>query len=584
MSNEICYWLFCFVPIAATPSTKIFGFSEFLAAVALLAVVYTITDARYKFRIAVAPGSLYTVTFCLIALVGLQTLITEVWIVENWWVLKSIGLTRTIWQAIFGLLFLGIFLTWMYYAFIRPPIFGQRNARRFAHVLYLHILGSNDDDLKIIAHELARSAKSLVHHSRRVAPRFQENAAPNLQKRKKARASDYAYDIFLLIANRKFCRHIVSSSPVTAQIFFESMVAENKFDIPIGQFARNIASEAIAQKDSFLYFEAEGFYSGLLGYLKPVSQAIFGNCELVESLGDQFASPLDIHYEEQWEWNAKQWGAYCRATLMVLKSKLDSGCNRGHSYALNRAFSDIKSAYRDLYLLSDVPETYESDIYHRLRAAVEFIKDAIDLIDQQSSPPKPLSRIREGTFPKNIYDHLANLIFDICSNASTVKAPSGTCWSIHHNIVWSSFFGIVSTRGAAWKIVQFKVRRLLYDEIAKLSDFPNYKGSRILGFCLNVLGVTTGSGRQQYGRDSYALATAVQAWARKGYLAMRLKNSDVADSVLIGRLSFDERGNRLVITYIKGLSREAPKRYLELVSPLTRTVQQRPKRRRTGNN
>ena len=133
MTTETCYWFFCFVPVGTNHGTKIFGFSEFLAAVALLAVVYTIADVRYKFRIAVTPGvlcSLYVTTFSLIGIIGLQTLLTEIWIDEGWWVPKTIGITRSTWQGIFGMLFLGTILTWMYYAFIRPPIFGRRNALR----------------------------------------------------------------------------------------------------------------------------------------------------------------------------------------------------------------------------------------------------------------------------------------------------------------------------------------------------------------------------------------------------------------------------------------------------------------------
>jgi hypothetical protein len=93
--NEICYWYICFVPVSISPATKIFGFSEFLAAIALLAVLYTITDVRYKFRIAITPGSLYVTTFGIIAAIGFQTLLTEIWIAEGWWVPKTIGLTRS---------------------------------------------------------------------------------------------------------------------------------------------------------------------------------------------------------------------------------------------------------------------------------------------------------------------------------------------------------------------------------------------------------------------------------------------------------------------------------------------------------
>lgn len=573
MTTETCYWLFCFVPVGTNLATKIFGFSEFLAAVALLAVVYTIADVRYKFRIAVTPGSLYVATFNLIGIIGLQTLLTEIWIAEGWWVPKTIGLTRSTWQGIFGMLFLGTFLTWMYYAFIRPPVFGRRNALRFARELYRYILRGNDDELKVIANELARSAKPLIKYCRHLSPRFpDEEASPKRATKKKAGVEDYAHDILLLIANRKFCRQIVGASPVTAQAFFEEMTSANKFDIPMGQFARNISSEAVAQKGSFLYDEAEGYSSGLLGYLKPVSQAVYGNYLLVEALASNVASPLDIDFEEQWAWDARQWEAYCRATLMTLKDCLDKGFGSQNSYALNRAMHDIESAYRDLYKLNDAPDGYGSDTIDRLHVAAEFVRRAIELIDKQPNPPKPLHRVREGTYPKNIYDHLALLIFKMCFAASTVKTPPETCWTIHHNIVWSMIFAGSSGDGAAWKIVQFKVRRLLYDEIARLTKFPNYKGSRILGFCLNVLGMKTGSNKENYGKEAYALAKAVHSWTRKHYLSMRQENADVAESVLIGSVSFDEAGGRLVKTYFKGLNRESPKDYLELEPPAPRDV------------
>lgn len=568
MTREICSWFFCFVPVTTTHITKIFGFSEFLTALALFAVIYTVTDVRFKFRIAVTPGSLYVGTFVLISIIGLQTLLTEVWIAQGWWVPKDTWFTYATWQGIFGLLFLGIFLTWMYYAFISPPIFGRRNAHRFAQELYRYILRGNDEELKVIANELARSAKALIHHSRCLRPRHSMDKKLHQKVNMKARVDDYAHDILLLIANRKLCRQIVAASPVTAQAFFEEMTSINKFDIPIGQFARNISSEAVAQKESFLYEEAEGYTSGLMGYLKPVSWAVYGNYLLVEGLASNtVASPLDIHFEEQWAWNAKQWEAYCRAILITLKDCLEKECGSQNSYALNRAFEDIKSAYRDLYKLNEMPEAFNTDIYERLQVAVKFVKDAVELIDQQKSPPKPLNRVRYGTAPKNIYDQLALLIFDICVAASRVTSPPDTCWAIHYNSVWGTFFGGIY-EGIAWKIVRFKVRRLLYDEIAELTNWPNYKGSRILGFCLNVLGVSFRPRKHDIFRDGYALSKAARAWTSNNYLSLRHVNPDVAESVLIGSLSFDEVDSRLVKTFSKGLNKVAPKSYLELKKPV----------------
>lgn len=130
MSTESCWGLICFVSIEVM-KMKIFGFAEFLAALALLAVLYTVTDIRYKFRVSTAPGLLVPATYGLIIFIGLGTLLTEVWVAQRWFAPKTAVLDLTLWQASLGLLFLGTFLTWTYYAYIRPPVFGYRNAERF---------------------------------------------------------------------------------------------------------------------------------------------------------------------------------------------------------------------------------------------------------------------------------------------------------------------------------------------------------------------------------------------------------------------------------------------------------------------
>lgn len=558
MIEEICYWTICFVPISATTQGRIFGFSEYLTAVALLAVLYTITDTRYKFRIAITPGYLYLSSYFLLAIIGFQSLLSEVWIAEGWWVPVTKWLDYTLWQMIFGLLFLGTFLTWMYYAFIRPPIFGNRNASRYARVLYSYILRGSDDELKVIANELARSAHTLIKYTRRLESRHTVKEVNHITKR--AKTQDYAHDILLLIGNRRLCRHIVATSPVTAQSFFDEMTSQKKFDIPIGQFAKNISGEAISQRESFLYVEVEGYISGLLGYLKPVSTAVYGNFRLVESLAVNNMSPLDIDFGEQWKWDYEQWKAYCRATLITIESYLSQGRPSPHAYSLVRSIQDMERAFLDVYKLDGFSSTYDTDIFKRLSVVVDFVKDAVDLINSQTNPPNSTIRVRER-IQHDIYDHLANLIFALCLQASSVKSPQDTCWSIHYGTVWSALFTF--GEGKAWKIVRHKVRRLLYDEVARLTQFPNYKGSSILGFCLNIM-LDTDKPTSDYGREQYALAKAIQRWTSHNYLKLRKDNLDVAESVLIGSISYDIKGKQLVKTYIKGLSKVAPKSYLKL--------------------
>jgi hypothetical protein len=45
----------CFVLPAAGGDHSIFTFADFIAALALMVIVYTLSDVRYRFRLAIAP-------------------------------------------------------------------------------------------------------------------------------------------------------------------------------------------------------------------------------------------------------------------------------------------------------------------------------------------------------------------------------------------------------------------------------------------------------------------------------------------------------------------------------------------------
>lgn len=566
MGNEICYWTFCFVPISQpSAATKIFGFSEFLAALALLAVVYTISDARTKFRIAVTPTPLYGLTFCITATIGVCTLLTDVWLAEGWWVPKVAGITASIWQGILGLLFLGTFSTWMYYAFIRPPVFGRRNRNRYIRTLYAYILRGNEEELKIIANELARSARPIVRNSL-VRERVGDANGKPAKKITKNTVHQIAYELILLIADRRFCRFVVRYSPITAHSLFQEIASSESFGIPIGQFARNITSEAISQPDSFLYAESEGYNSGLLGYVKPFTKSLYGNYRLIEDLASNSISPLDVDYDERNKWSGIQWSAYCKATLMLITSCLDSKLAEGHSYAIYRALDDIEGAFRFSFS-KDIPDVYESSDYEKLRVIAGFITDVVRLLDKHPNRPPASFKSKDGISHTNIYDYIAKLFFEMCFSTSAAKLSIDTAWGIHYGTVWNSLFGNLSEDGPARKIIKRKACRLLYEEIARMNTFSNFKGAKVLGYCLNVLGVNLErSNANRRNSDTYALAKVTQDWASKNYLRMREENEEVANAVLLGRLTFDEERCQLVITYLKGLNKEAPKSSLVLVS------------------
>ncbi len=552
----------CLVP--ANGSISLFGFKDFIAALAFLVIIYTISDIRYRFRLAITPIPLFMITYVLIIVIGFGTLLTDIWISEKWLVPSTPFITAAIWQGILAALFLGLVITWMHYAFIRPPIFGRKNYKKYAQELYRIVLKGSESELPIIAHELAASAKSLV--------KFAADLVTLKTKAKgemKPCAEGYANDMLLLIANRKFCRHLVASSPITAIWFLREVAEAEAYRVPIGLFAQNVSTEAICNKDSELYHEDEGYTSGLLGDIKPFSHALYGNYQLVEAL--EHHSPLDIHYKSVWDWDADQFETYCRVTQMTFKSYLEGGYWRQHSNVLTRAIRDIQVVTcRAIEDIEKAGDDYYGDALNRLRAGVRFIKDSINAIGELNPPPEARTlrirkeqrnRLRDG----DLYDHFANAMFEIIHSAAYINGPPDKAWAIHHNSVWDDFFNDIYDN-RAWKIVRFKLRRLLYDEIRRLESFPTYKTARVLGICLNLMGLTMHK-RSDFGKEYAALKAAALASTRRNYLRLRKANSEIADACLIGGITFDAENTRLVKTYAKGWKPEPDKEYLPLLAP-----------------
>jgi hypothetical protein len=561
--NEYCYGFLCLVPLPAN-TPKLFGFAEFLAGLALMVLAWTIADVRYRFRVATAPLPLQRISFAIVATVGVLALLTDLWRAEQWLVPRGHILTPSGWQAVLGGLFLLTFLTWAWFAIVHPPAYGKRNARRYAQALYQVILKGSPSELSVIADELGYSARSLVRHAtdrRQLDSSLWQEGAEAAPPKKPPSVTAFANDILLLIADKRFCRAIVESSPGTAFVLFHEIAKTTKHRVPIDIFAKNIVNEALANKDSFLFHEAEGYESGLLGYHKPLSQAMFSNYQMVEDIG----TLLDPDLAAKNKWDAAQWKAYCRIVLMTFRDYVEHEYG-GHSYVLYRAKSFIEHAASDLYKLDGVANSaWDDDVQGRLRVVVEFIAEAIAALDKKGVPPYVHLRSREERSVKTFYDHLADMIFEVIFSASTVRSPATLCWWIQHNTVWHDLFNFNHNNGPAAKVVKFKVRRLIYEEIARMKRLPNFKGASILGFCLNVMGLTVPA--QDYFDDSKALQKTVLSWTKKNYAWLHSFNPRLAGACLVDGITYDPEHLRLVKTYPEGLEREPKRVYFYVDAP-----------------
>lgn len=555
---------------------KIFGFAEFLTALALLVVLFTIVDVRFKFRTAIVPGDLYRTTFVVMIAIGLLTLMSEVWVAQEWYLPKIYWLSGVIWQAILGLIFFGTFGTWMYYAFIRPPVFYRRNAKRFSQTLFFYVVKANDDDLRVLADEIGRSAISLVRGTRpaidsSLTARYKRKPLPNREPTPR----DYAHDILMLIANRKLCRHIVQSSPVTVMDFLEAANHEDGAWAPIGEFATNISIEAFSNKESFVFQEAEEYDSGLIGHLKPVTQALFGHFELMERLARQGQCPFDIPYNEKNQWDGTHWEAYCRLALLLFTDYLKVTGGRADSEAMRTVFRNI--SLENSFATYDGDNVYESSSYRRLTAAVGFITKAIQLIDKHGGPPDS-PRPSESYRRDSVYDDLAHLMFDACAHVARIERKDFTGWHIQYSAVWSRFFGFEDT--TTWGIVRKRLCHLLAAEVCAVPSLPNFVNVPLLGYCANVMGLRPTTKATGLSKDWRGLHRLVLWLIRKHYSSLLATRGRLAESMLVGKLSFDPVSFRVVKTYEKNLSDVAETDSLAIDGVFRKTSVRRFKRRR----
>ena len=549
--NDNCYGLVCFMPLDVN-APRFFGFSEFLASLALMVLAWSIADVRYRFRVRTTPLPLQGLTFTIVGILGILTLLTDLWRAEGWLVPRGNILTPAGWQAILGGVFLLTFLTWAWFAFIRPPVYSKWNYKRYAQTLYRVVLKGDPSELSVVADEFSRSARAVIG--------FATDGTSDAKTT--SMVTNYANDILVLIADKRFCRVIVESSPGTALAVFEGIRNTRKYGVPIGTFAKNIVNEALLYKNSFLFREAEGYESGLLGYQKPLSQAMFANYRMVETIG----TLLDLDIGRESELDAAQWDAYCRVALMTFRDYVEQGAGE-RSYVLSRSMGHMEEAVSDLYKLDrNTKWTWDADVHGKIYAVVDFIQKAIDILEDKGVPQYIQLRVRYRNLQPSIYDRLAQMIFEVIFSASQVQSPADRCWWVQYSAVWSHLFQSYDRSEAAGKVVRFKARRLIYDEIKRMAECPNFKGAKILGFCLNVLGFRVNA--QGGHRDSKALQRVVLSWTKKNFAWVHSYNPRVAEACLVDGITYDAENLRLVKIYpVEGLRREAHHIYYDVSPP-----------------
>jgi len=566
----------CFTQPPASAGDAIFGFGDFLTALALLVLVYNSADPLYRFRINVAPIRLFPLTFWTTLVVGGGSLLTDLWFAERWYA-PAWGVSRAEIQAGLGLLFLVLVSAWTWFAFVRPASFAKLNAKAYFLALYRAIVRGSEKELAAVASELSRSGKALVRYAAEHIHRFPGEKVPEPRE-----VTKYATQALLLLGNRKLCRQIVATSPETAIVIMQEARAAEKYRLPLGQFAQNLTTEALLNRDSSLYHE-DGLSSGLAGHWKPFTNTVYGDFQLVA--GMEGGSPFDIDYRVRL--SPEEFDAYCRVVLCTFKSYVDGGWYESYPHAFGTAMRKVTEyGSGDLHKIDKLEDYYPNDAEARFSRACRFIQDALGILDKKDGLQVGKLRLPgKYDISETIIDVLAEAASELISAASRVREPKSLAWHIQHNTAWA-FFTRLGKRGPASRAFRIKLARLLYKDILELEKFPNFKGAGVLYVVLNCTALGNYiSGRR---RADFPIGRAVLAWTHRNYMRLAEVHPPIAQRCISPAMTFDKDRARIVRVFDGGLNLNPQEVVLDLArwtspgcssTPETRRVS-RPRRRR----
>jgi hypothetical protein len=372
---------------AKLDTTSVFGLAQFLSTLALLVVVFNVTDFRYRYRLSVHRFDVKYVGIIISTVLAGLLLLTELWFQNSLSLphfLNNYGNIKLILAAVFITLVIYVVQA----CFLRHATFRRSNAEQFFRATNHYIHQGHKERLQAIAEELTSIEDVFCAASK--IPLGKAAEAPPIHQA-------CAHDLLLTIADRRFCNVIVDRVPFFAIQCFA--LAEKYQNAPFSQFSRNIGEEFIVNTGSAFYQEDSGFSSGYFGYAKPITGVVFGCFPLIERCAARDnASPLDLNYQVVPSLNATQMRGFTRAGLIFFESYLRETKAKEHSFAFARLLASYKSSLSGLYRLRNSTDVCDSPELSRLHCVVDFTKDAIKTIDKyelKALSLKPTKSLRD---------------------------------------------------------------------------------------------------------------------------------------------------------------------------------------------
>ncbi|BEV17407.1 hypothetical protein HBDW_41950 [Herbaspirillum sp. DW155] len=528
----------------------IFGYAEFVAAMALLAVVYTITDLRYKFRARVAPIPLYQLTAVFSVVIGVGALVSNYWFSEElpiWHFLNSLALI----QSILGAIFLILMCAWAFFVGM-PAKYQRANCVAFARAVNVRIISGKKEELLMLADALGDTAQEIVRNAPTANERTQAMVvAPFLTDAQTFKT--YTNDLLFMLASPRMTQAIAESSGIAAMRLFLEASKQEKRDINLSLFSRNLIDAMLKNKNSLLYAEQDIHEHGFLGHMQYFRKAIFGDYKLVEQQGSYIHSPLDAKGSIEDPYDAEQLEVYGQCFLITAQDYLRVNSHFPHSFTLYRFLSNLVDNIQHSGF-----NKYDGSIINpkapleKFRIASKIFAQLISMFDGAYARANYRPPLKQSLFIERIAGQVSSLIE---AGLRLELEHSSTQWWLHYSMIWDTFFNN-DNPGAVSLQIRRLVLRIFGTSIRQLEKYPNYSNTAIYAFSLNIANFSRSMSRkrERSERQTDAFLRGVMMWTRKHFTNVVENNPRALEKMLPSTISYDSYRGVLIRHYHEKLS------------------------------
>lgn len=519
--------------------------SGFLGILAFSVAVFTLTSPRFQIRQATAIIPFRPLFFSTLLVSAVISFSIEALIIYE--VRFPNFLNPNTINYLIAATISALIIYWMKICFIQPPRFSKFTAKQFFKQTYVHIANGSREEMLAVAREIMREAPRLIHYT----PRLKQHHFRNETPLKLSALQTHAYYLNSLLSDTRFCDAIAKEIPSFPAHMVEVAVELKRYDAPIQLMVKRTVIAMLSNPGSALFVENEWLNQGFIGNTKPITRSIFGNWHLLESYELGLEAPLDLNYPYARSWDTDTWRVYFGMAREYVRGLTSKGQANWDTHGIRHILQTTKNAFEQLGDLKKYEDTFSpNNPRWHAREANEFLRDLVKAFDK-SDGSVGFDRKDDFRRGRDLSSDIANLYFESIFNAAQVNTKEFRMWDVQRNTVWAAIGDHEVRDTRIMKMVRRKLRRMIWDEIVRMDDFPNYKGAAYIRFCLNVLGFYDPSAHRKdsFERDNWVLAKVVTRWVKENYQMISVSHPPVAEAMLPANIEYDRDAQTLVRTH-----------------------------------